>query len=446
MASPPGSPPRVLSANRAQIELRTFDLEALLPAGHRARLIWFAVEQLDLQAFYDAIKARESLPGRPSLDPRVLLALWLYATSEAVGSARQLSRLCERDHAYQWICGGLRPNHHTLSDFRVDHGEKLDDLLTQLLATLMKQKLVTLKRVAQDGIRVRASAGASSFRRGSTLRERCLSEASTQVALLKKELEDDPSASTAREAAARQRAAREQEEAVKRALAELPDVQASYERNLRKRGKRGRKTSSGGQKSGPREGEDKGEARISTTDPEARVMKMGDGGFRPAYNVQFATDAEHRLVVGVDVSNAGTDMDQMVGMFDQVVRRTGEKPAEWLVDGGYTKLKAIDEVASHGTLVYAPVPAPRRAGINAHDRKDDDTDRSFEWRKRMATEEAKAIYRYRAATAEPVHGDLRKWRGFGQMPVRGKVKARAIALLMALTYDIIHAASLSPAA
>ncbi len=445
MATPPEGTARVVSPNRAQIELRTFDLEALLPSDHRARVIWMAVEQLDLHEFYDAVASRSSSPGRPALDPRVLLALWVYATSEAVGSARQLSRLCERDHAYQWICGGLRPNHHSLSDFRVEHGDKLDGLLTQLLAVLMKQKLVTLKRVAQDGVRVRASAGAASFRRGSTLRERCLNEARAQVALLRKELEDDPSASTAREAAARQRAAREREEAVQAALRELPEVQAAHERNARKRGKRGRKTSSGGQKT-PAGEEDKTEGRVSTTDPEARVMKMADGGFRPAYNVQFATDAEHRLIVGVDVTNAGTDMDQMVGMFDQVVERTGETPAEWLVDGGYTKLKAIDEVAAHGTRVYAPVPAPRRAGIDAHARKGDDTDRSFEWRARMATDDAKAIYRHRAATAEPVHGDLRKWRGFSQMPIRGKAKARAIALLMALTYDILHAAALSPAA
>src|SRR2546428_8967230 len=162
--------PRIVTANRAQLQLRPQDLESLLPADHRARALWMVVDRLDLSRFYAAIQARGSDPGRPAIDPKVLVALWLYATSEGVGSARELARLCERHDAYRWLCGGVRVNHHTLSDVRVEHGAALDALLTQVLGVMLHQGLVRLERVTQDGMRVRASAGAASFRREATLR------------------------------------------------------------------------------------------------------------------------------------------------------------------------------------------------------------------------------------------------------------------------------------
>lgn len=428
--TPASGRPRVVRARRDQLEWRAFDLDSLVPPDHRVRLIWAAVEQLDLSAFYDEIAARGSVPGRPALDPKVLLALWLFATAEGVGSGRHLARLCERDHAYQWLCGGLRPNYHSLTDFRAEHGDKLDALLTQLLASLMKARLVKLRRVAQDGTRVRANAGAASFRRGSTLRERCLADAAEQVERLRRELNEEPGASSARELAAQQRATRERHEAVQRALAELPAVQAAHERKAKKKAR---------QKESRRKGaETKGEGRVSTTDPEARVMKMGDGGFRPAFNVQFATDADARIIVGVDVTNEGTDSGQMLPMIEQIERRTGQRPNEYLVDGGYTKLDAIHAAESAGTIVFAPVPTPRSDGVDAHARKRDDTDRTAAWRARMATEHAMRIYRERAATAETVHADLRTWRGLRQLPTRGRRKARAIALLMAITHNVLR--------
>lgn len=435
-APPPADRPRVLTAERNQIELRSFDLESLLPADHRARLVWRAIEGLDLSEFYAAIAARGSTPGRPALDPKVLLALWVYATSEAVGSARQLARLCERDSAYQWIAGGLRPNHHSLSDFRAMHGGKLDKLLTQLLAALMKTGVLKLQRVAQDGVRVRASAGAASFRRASTLRERCLADAQEQVRQLKKELDADPNASSVRERAARERAAREQLEKVQRALEELPKVEAAYTRN-QKQGKR--------RASNRTSPEKKNEPRVSTTDPEARVMKMGDGGFRPAFNVQFATEVDSRLIVGVNVTSEGSDNSQMQPMLQQIETRTGERPKECLVDGGYTKLEAIDAVERSGTTVYAPVPRPRKEGVDPHARKEKDTDHSFAWRVRMGTADAQRIYRQRAAVAERTNADLRTWRGLQRLPVRGRDRVKAVALLQALTHNILRADALRAA-
>jgi len=422
-----GEPPRVLKAERGQLRWQSVDLEAAVPPEHRARVIWATVEQLDLTAFYDAIAARGSVAGRPAIDPKILLTLWLYAISEGIGSARHLARLCTRDDVYRWICGGVEPNHHTLSDFRVGHGAKLDALLTEVLAALMSAGVLRLRRVAQDGVRVRAHAGAASFRRGSKLAG-YLAEAEAQVAALQAELAEETGASTARERAARERAGCERETRLRRALAELPKVQQVREQNAKREGT-ARRAQRGD-----------AEVRVSTTDPEARVMRMGDGGYRPAVNVQFASDTATRLIVGVDVSNAGTDRGQLTPMLEQIAARTaGAVPAEYLVDGGYAHLAAIDAAEARGVTVYAPVTKPRRDGIDPYARKSDDTDRTAAWRARMATEDAKKIYTERAATAETVHADQRRWRGLSQLPVRGLANARCIVLWAALLHNILRA-------
>ena len=237
--SRPKPPPRLRCANRAQLLLRPVDLDATLPADHQARTIWEFVERMDLTKFLDAIEAREGEPGRDATDPKILITLWLYATSEGIGSARELARLCEMHDAYRWICGGVSMNYHTLSDFRVEHGEAVDALLTEVLGVMMQAGLVTLSRVAQDGTRVRASAGNSSFRREPRLRE-FLVAAKEQVEHAKK-LADDPTV-TAREAAARQRAAREREARIRKALEELPKAREA------------------------KRADEKAEARVSTTD------------------------------------------------------------------------------------------------------------------------------------------------------------------------------------
>jgi len=410
-------PPRIRTAERRQLFWQSRDLETLLTPDHRARAIWNFVGKLDLQRFYAGIKARGSEPGQPAIDPKILLVLWLYATSEAVGSARELARLCEAHDAYRWICGGVSVNYHTLSDFRVDHGKALDELMTQVLAVLMHQGLVHLNRVAHDGMRVRASAGAGSFRREKTL-HKCLEAARAQVEAVKKAAEQPDGQKSARERAAQERAARDREERLTRALAELPKVQAT------------------------KKDKDKPEARVSTTDPEARVMKMPDGGFRPAYNVQLATDTESRVIVGVRVTNSGSDQGQMEPMLDEIHRRTGSNPAEHLVDGGFTKLESITKASEAGTTVYTPVAKPRVEGIDPHLPKEGDTPAVIEWRKRMATDEGKKIYKERAATAETVNADLRTSKGLDGFPVRGTSKVLCIALWAALTYDILRGISL----
>lgn len=411
---------RVQIPQRSQLEWRSVDIDSTIADDHRARAIWDFVGGLDLSGFYDAIKARGSVPGRSATDPRVLLTLWLYATSEGIGSARQLERLCDRDDVYRWICGGVSVNYHTLSDFRVGHGDKVDELLTQVLAAMMRHGLVRLKRVAQDGMRVRASAGAGSFRRRKSLEE-CLTRASTQVAALRQQIADDPAGPSRKEEAARRRAAREREARVKQALREMPKVEEVKKRTRESNAKK--KVS---------------EARVSTTDPDSRVMKMADGGFRPAYNLQLATDVESRVIVGVKMINNGSDKGQAPAMLEEVARRTGRLPAEQLADGGYNDKKSIEEFAKRGVVLYAPITEKRRAA-NAVSHHGPDSEAVAAWRARMGTEQAKEIYKQRAATAETVNADLRCWGGFNRLTARGIHKVQTIALWSVLTYDILKA-------
>jgi len=413
--APTPAAPRIREADRTQVCLRPVDLESLLPEDHRARIVWAYVEGLDLTPLYQEIAAVEGEAGRPATDPKILLALWLYATLEAVGAARALDRLCTTHVAYQWLCGGVPMNYHTLADFRTAHGTFLDTLLTQGVATLMAQGLVTLERVAQDGVRVRASAGAASFRRRRTL-ETCLAEAEAQVRTLRAELEAEPGATSERQRQARERAARERTERVAQALAQLPSLEAK------------------------KKPADRTKARASTTDPEARVMKMADGGYRPAYNLQFATDTSAQVIVGVDATNAGTDHGQLAPMVEQLEARHGEAPGATLVDGGFVTKEDIAAVSDR-TTVYAPVQQPKDPTRDPYVPLPTDPPAIAAWRERMGTPEAQAIYKERAATAECVNAQARS-RGLRQLPVRGLAKVRVIALWYALAHNLMRAFAL----
>lgn len=410
---------RVLMPNRLQLELRPSDLESLLPEGHRARIVWGYVERQDLSAMYERIKSLEGGAGRTAIAPQIVYALWLYATLEGVGSARGLERLTQSHDAYRWICGGVQVNYHTLSDFRADHGEALDGLLTDGVASLMAAGAVKLKRVAQDGMRVRAAAGAGSFRRKGRL-ESCLEQAREQVEALKRQIEEDPGAMSRRSQAARERAVREREERIKKALARLPELARIKQK----------------------QGKDGGEARASTTDAEATVMKMGDGGFRPAYNAQYATEVESQVIVGAEVVGSGSDLGQMAPMVAQVSARCGSAPDEWLVDGGYPAHEQLDAVASQ-TTVYAPVQKPKDDTTDPHAPKATDSAAVAAWRVRMGTEQAKTIYKERAATAECVNAQARN-RGLTRLQVRGLAKAKNVVLLFALAHNVMRMLALAP--
>jgi transposase len=428
----PSAVARVLTPNRLQIELHASNLDSLLPEDHVARLVWGYVERQNLAGMYDCIKAREGGAGRRAIAPEILFALWLYATLDHVGNGRELARLTLSHDAYRWICGGVQVSYHTLSDFRIDHGAILDELLTDNLAALMETGVVKLKRVAQDGVRVRASAGASSFRREATLNDH-LKTAREHIQALKQQIEADPGELSRKEAAARTRAAREREERIQAALDCLPEIKEIKQRQ----GKKAK------------------DARASSTDGEATVMKMADGGFRPAYNTQFATDCDSQIIIGVDVVNLGSDMGQLAPMVEQVQARCERTPDEWLVDGGYPKHEQLDAV-SEKTTIYAPVPEPKRSKkaksddddktdppIDKYAPKESDSAAVATWRTRMSTDEAKEIYKDRASVAECVNAQARN-RGLVLLPVRGKAKVKCIALWFALAHNLMRIAKLAP--
>lgn len=427
---PPAGAPRVLTAQRDQIALRPVDLEATVGPEHAVRNVWAFVERLDLSALYAEIGSVEGQAGRAAIDPKILMALWLYATVDAVGSAREIERLTETHDAYRWICGGVNVNHHTLSDFRCARVDVLDELLSESVAVLVKKGLVKLERVAQDGMRVRASAGAGSFRRRSTL-ELCLKQARAQVQALKGEIDADPNASNRRRRAARERAAKEREARLAQALEQLAEVEKQKKKAVAKK-----------QNETEEQYRKRSEPRASSTDAQARVMKMADGGFRPAYNVQLASTPASQIIVGVEVNNCGSDGGQLSPMLEQVQKRYQQRPAEWLADGGFASDADIEDAHRGGITVYAPVRHPRNSSRDPYVPLPDDSEALAQWRQRMGSEAAKEIYKQRAATAECVNA-IARGRGLSQFLVRGLNKVKAVALWYALAHNLMRAVTLT---
>jgi transposase len=410
--------PRLRCAARDEVPTQLLSLDQLLTPDHPARAVWDFAQRLDLSHLYDRIKATQHRPGHPHVDPRILMALWLYATIDGVGTARELDRLCVSHTAYRWLCGGVSMNYHTLADFRVEHHDWLDELLTNSVAVLLHQNLVTLNRVAQDGMKVRASAGADTFRRQPTL-NRCLAEARQQVDLLSRQADEDDAAVSQRQRAARERGAREKAQRIQKALDLIPALRASREAFERGTGDK---------------------ARASTTDPESRVMKMPDGGYRPAYNVQFATDVQSGLIVDAAVATRGTDNGLMGPCVDRIAGRYGRAPEEMLVDAGFGSLKDINHVKrTHGTTTYAPLKNERKIrqrGEDPYAPRKGDTATVVEWRRRMGTESAQAIYKQRSSSAEWVNAGCRN-RGLYRLVVRGVEKVRCCALWQALAHNVM---------
>jgi transposase len=430
---PPPPPPRLRRPDRMQVLLRPCSLEEVLPPGHQVRTLWAVVERLDLSRFYQPLKARGAAPGRSATDPQLLVALWLWAATQGVGSARRLARLCQEHDAYRWLCGGVNVNYHTISDFRTDHEQALDELFTLVLAMLIGRGLVSVKRISQDGMRVRASAGQSSFKREQKLID-ALAVAKAQVEALKQQREaeqrgeqsgddDDESEDrrrrrTERQRAAQERAARERQARVEQALAQMPELKAIKAKHNGKKSKQ--------------------PPRASTTDAEARKMKMADGGFRPAYNVQLASDPQSRAIVGVAVSDLGTDQPHSQPMRQQVEQRTGETVEDHLMDGGFIKFEALEQAAADGVTIYAPPKKPSDDDADPYAPLPRDSEAVAAWRQRMGTAAAQAIYKLRAAVSETVNADLRTWRGVDRFLVRGLHKTRCVVLWSALAYNLMH--------
>jgi transposase len=423
---------RYRQADRAQLRWDMVDLDSQLPADHRARVVWAFVAGLDLGEFYARIRAQDDGPGRSPADPRILLALWLYATLEGVGSSRQLARCCTSDAAYRWLCGGVSMNHHSLSDFRVGHGALLDRLLTETVTGLIMAGVVRLDEVAIDGTKIKASAGRSKHRRVRTI-ELVETAARERIAQLKTEVEDDPDASLRRRGAAQRRAA----EDIARRAAAARKVAEQLRQEKEARAKRHKKAEA-----------DKAEERVSLTDPEARMMRFHDGARRLGYNVQLAAAPDSGVIVAVDVTDRRNDAGLARPMVEQIARRFAIRPQRVLVDSRYATRADIVALAARHSEVYTPVPADKP------DAKPDSVRRRLArrakepepvqaWRRRMASPEAAEIYA-RRNRIETVNAIL-KGRGFGVLPVRSILKAKCVALLHALAHNLWRAHCLAAA-
>lgn len=426
-----GSEARVIRPNRSQLQWDLMDLESLLPGDHRARMVWAFVEQMELGELYARIGSREGEAGRPAADPAVLLALWLYATVEGIGSARELDRLVERDVAYRWLAGGVPVNYHGLADFRIGHEALLDRLLSESVTVLLTEGLIKLDEVLADGTKIQASASKGSF--GAEARigkaERKVTE---RIARLKQEIDGDPGASNRRRKAAQERAAREIAERAAKARATLE--------RLRKEKEKRAKTHSS-------EEAKKGDPKASLSDPEARQMRFADGAVRAAYNIQIAATG-NGVVLAVQASDRRNDTGSAVPIVEDIERRYGRRPARLIIDGKYATQADIVSLAGHEKgeiLVYSPPPE------ESDDVKPDTLRRRnakrarepqalTDWRERMATPEGALIYAHRRRI-ELVNAHLKN-RGMGRITLRGLVKARIVALLQAIAHNITLASHL----
>lgn len=409
--------PRLRTIDRSLPSGQT--LEDLVPSDHEVRQVFSLVEQMiDVSPLEGKIKAVEGVPGRNATPPILLVALWVYATMEKVTEAHELARRCQEHGPYRWMCGGISLNYHLLSDFRVQQGEWLTSQISRVVEAMVKEDLIDFEEpVGQDGMRTRASAGSGSFRSKERLEELAAANKAQAESLTK-----DTEGLSKAQASARKRAVKERGERIAQAQEEILEVAASKEQ--RKKG-------------------DGRHARASTTDPEARKMKMGDGGTRPGYNVQFATLLGSLVILGVSVTNIGSDCAQGTPMMQQIQDAYGQTPKEAYMDGNYSTEKNIEGLANLGITLYSPVKQPAKdlaKGIDPYAPKRRDTPLMEEWRGRMGTDEAKAKYKQRSKCELP-----NAWcrnRGLSQFVVRGLEKVTEQAKWYVLAYNLQRLMSL----
>ena len=486
-APPESAAPKIKPIDRSQGILRTVIVEELVPEDHKVRAIWDLTGRLDLSGFLQRIKSQEGRCGRAAWNPRLLVSVWLYALSEQITSAREIEERMEYEPALMWLAGLGEINHHTLSDFRKEHPAALNHLFAELLGVLSKEGLVTLELVAHDGTKIRAQAGADTFRREKTLQKE-IDRARQMVEELERQGETEGSGNARREAA-QQRVARERSERMKLAAEELEKIRAGKEHE-----------------------QERAEARVSLTEPEARLMKHGDNAYAPSYNVQLSTDAAHALVVGVDVSQCSSDGALLLPSMDKVKETVGQYPQTAVADGGFTNQAAIAGMQERGIDFYGSLPglavkqraAMKSLGIDPefgpaaftilsekqslqcpagttlpyvrHSKKNGNEYHQYQapgsacsqcefrkqccpknaeqgrtvsvrisekavmaaFREKMKTEEAQQIYRKRGPVAEFPNCWLKEKIGLRKFRLRGMAKVKTEALWAVLTYNVMQ--------
>ena len=406
--------PRYRLLDRDTVSAASLDQQ--LPDDHPARALWDFTQGLDFSAFDADVKAVVGHPGKPPFPPQLLFSLWLFALIDGVSSARRLARLCTRDLPYQWLCGGHRPDYHTLSDFHARHHDRLHRLFVDHVAALRSQGLITLRRVTLDGTKRPGSAGNASHHREPTLR-RHLAEAEEHVRRWEQARAAD--GLTARQEAARRRGARERLQRVRRALDQVHALQRARARCKRPTAR-------------PEE------ARANEADPDATRMKQGDGGFRIGYNVQTVTDEAFGLVVTTDVITQGNDQGQLSAQLSRVHQEQGARPAEVLLDAGYASTEDIEQAGGARVVVLMPPRDQKKeqaAGKDPYAPKRRDSAAVAGWRARMGTAAARQLYKRRCAVAEVIHARMVQ-RGWRRFRLRGLAKARTEGLWQALAHNV----------
>lgn len=482
----PKGQPKLRTVNRLQSMMAPIYVEELIPADHKARAIWQLVEMMDLSRFVESLRTSQGCAGRSAWDPRLLVSVWVYAYSEGISSAREIEGMMQWERGLQWLGGLVAVNHHTLSDFRVDHKQALDELFAQLLAMLENAGVLSLEQVMHDGTKIRALAGADTLRREKTLRER-LKQAQELVAQM-----EDPQAEASgnkRRQAARERAARERAERLAAAVKELAALQAE-------------KSSE----------EDKAAVRVSQQEPEARLMKHGDNAIAPSYNAQISTEGKNKIIVGAHLSQCSSDAPSLMPALEEVAENLGKKPEQVVVDGGFTHRENIVGCAAQQIDLVGSLPDPKERSAAAmkslgiaeafapyrfrivdngerlecpagcqlealrKNRKRGDLYQQYQargtdcaacryqlqccpgkpergrtvsirleeqadvaaFRKKMETEEYRAIYRKRGEVAEFPNAWIKDKLGVRKFRVRGRVKAESELLWACLTYNILQ--------
>lgn len=417
---------RLRSASRSQIEFKVESIDDLIPENHRARDVWEFVCELDLSFLCKDIRVTDRSKGPGTLDPKVAMTLWLFAILNGIVSAREIDRLCKEHHAYIWICGGVSVNYHTLSDFRTQDVIKFTKVLHESIAIMWKTGIFDPDEIAQDGTRVKASAGTSSLKREQSLEE-LLRIAEVEMVRLEKELKSNPLAYSLRQKAAKERAARERKERNEKALLEM----AVYKQNRAEAAKKNNNRLSE---------EDKKNLRTSTTDPECRKMKMGMGGFRPAYNVQFATTVKQKIIVGVAVVNTldpGTLVSMMRQVKENLTAAGCSMPTKWLADSAYANKADVNFGSESFPDVTLYAPPMKNQHTDKFSERKDDSMAMKELRKRMSTEEGEAIYSKRSSTAEFANAVVKN-RGMGEFLTRGLSKVTNMALIYAVMHNMLR--------
>jgi transposase len=415
---------RIETPERLQKQWDECSLDDLLGSDHLARHVWEYVEGLDLGLLYADVQTTARSSGRPAIDPALLLALWLYATVDGVGSARLLDRLCERDAAYRWLCGGVSVNYHTLSDFRTKVGPFLDDLLSRSVSGLIASGLIDARTVAVDGIRVWASAGKQSLRREKRLEE--LYEVSRQaVEGLRPEVGEDPSLGSRRRQARRKAVAEDRLrrlEAARRAAAEIEQLREAEAVKQRRKQKKNDKP-----------------VRASTSDPQARVMRMADGSYKPAYNVQLKTVPGGTHIIGMSVTDCGSDRGQLGPVLDEIEQRYGITPEQVLADSGYDSHDDIERLHDRNITLFCPLPNNTKGDPTVPRPKDGPG--TIAWRERMASPQGQQTYKRRWPTERP-HAHMRN-HGLRQLLVRGADKVKAVVFLHVTAFNFLQFKRLS---